>query len=281
VPIRYSILLFFALALASAAQAQTPTPTPAPTPSSEDQYQHALDLYEHGDYAPAADALKKLLYPPGKLFDPEKIRRAHLYCGISLFLSGDAPGADGEFYQVLLADPDFRPDPLFTPPPVIAEFDKLRAAHADELKKLPRTGRDHGIEPRDPLGIPVTGHGFALGRDFWISMAPFGIAQLHNKQPVKAWVLLGAESALVTADVSSYASFQALKSNGFTSKNSGQARTLKVVNNVSFGMLAAALLYGSADGLYFSANRPATRTTPVIQPAVGPGTAGVRMYWRF
>src|SRR5687767_9271911 len=63
-------------------------------------YQTALDHYESGDYALAAAEFSKLLYPPPPGIDPERLRRAHLYRGISLFLVDNRAEADSEFYQV-------------------------------------------------------------------------------------------------------------------------------------------------------------------------------------
>ena len=90
--------------------------------TSEQLYQRGLDEYEHGDYALAAADLGNFLLSPPVGFDSEKLKRARLYRGISLFQMGDREGADKEFWQVLLMEPDFRPDPLFNEPAVIASL---------------------------------------------------------------------------------------------------------------------------------------------------------------
>lgn len=268
------------LATARIARAQTPVPAPTPLPADE-RYQQALDQYEHGDYAIAAESFRTLLYPLA-IFDPDRIRRAHLYRGISLWFTNDHAGADGEFYQVLLGDPDFRPDPLFTPPPVIAEIDSLRVAHAADLRKVPRLPH-HGVdEPHDPLGIPLTAQGPGPTLDFLLSAAPFGIGQLHNKQPVKAYALLGAETIFTTVDLSTYIALKAQEKSGHHFTDVASANRLKQINNASFALLAGTLVYGVADGVITNLKHGGSSAPPpALAPAVGPGMVGMVYTRRF
>lgn len=255
--------------------------------TSEQLYQRGLDEYEHGDYALAAADLGNFLLSPPVGFDPEKLKRARLYRGISLFQLGDRDGADKEFWQVLLMEPDFRPDPLFNEPAVIASFDRIRLENAAELKKLGRgTPRRVEIPNRDPLGIPlgpgagtpVTG----VRRDFFPSVAPFGLAQFHNKQPGKAYAILGIETSLLIANLSTFVALESLqkRGGGFNPDELDDARLAKTVNNASFFLLLGALFYGSADGLWTATTRrDAKPAAPQVVP--GPGQAGASLQWRF
>jgi len=269
------------------------TPVPLATPaapaaddSSEVMYRRALDHYEHGDYGPAALEFQRLLYPPKSGMDPEKTRRAHLYRGISLFLLEEKAGADGEFWAVLLSDPDYAPDPLFTPPAVIAAFSRLKRDNASELRKVRVTRRREDPE-RDPMGIPLNPvkNGDGAG-EFWWSIAPFGVAQYHNGQPRKAYTLLAIEAPLLVANLSSWAAFEALKKDGdrFDPDETDAAQLAKSVNNATFAMLVATILYGTADGLWYGSLRgpPASRAPgPVLSPMVGPGATGMHLTWQF
>lgn len=266
----------------------SPSPTPAATPGLEDQYRQALDQYEKGDYGLAAAGFQALLYPPKPGMDPEKTRRAHLYRGISLFLLDDRAGADGEFWAVLLSDPDYAPDPLFTPPAVIAAFSRLRRDNAAELRKV-RVTRRREDPPRDPLGIPLqpaTG-GDGAG-EFWWSIAPFGIAQLHNGQPRKGYTLLAIEAPLLVANLSSWAAFEALQREDgrFDRGLLDDARLAKNVNNATFVLLVGTLVYGTADGLWHGAlsspRQKQPQTAPAVTPGLGPGnTPGFSLTVRF
>lgn len=261
------------------------SPAPAADDSSEVMYRRALDHYEHGDYGPAAAEFQRLLYPPKSGMDPEKTRRAHLYRGISLFLLEEKAGADGEFWAVLLSDPDYAPDPLFTPPAVIAAFSRLKRENATELRKVRVTRRRDDPE-RDPMGIPLTPgtNGDGAG-EFWWSIAPFGVAQFHNGQPRKAYTLLAIEAPLLVANLSSWAAFEALKKDGgrFDPGETEAAQLTKNVNNATFALLVATILYGTADGLWYGSLRaPASQPAgPVITPVLTPGGTGLQMTLRF
>ena len=249
----------------------------------DEAYRRSVELYEQGEYAQAATEFAKLLYPPPFGMDPEKLRRAHLYRGIALYLVDSRNEADSEFYQVLLFDPEFTPDPLFTPPAVIAAFQRLKRDKAEELKKV-RVTRRKEDPARDPLGIPLDPKANATSdvREFWWSIAPFGAAQFHNDQPQKAYALLALETPLLIANLSSAAAFESLQKEGsrFRKDEVDDARIAKTVNNVSFVLLVGTLLYGSADGLWYgSLSKPRTPGQPVLTP--GPGNAGLQLTWEF
>lgn len=256
-------------------------------PRPDENYQQGLDLYEGGDYALAANAFALFLLSPPVGFDPEKLKRARLYRGICLYQVGDQEGAHKEFWQVLLMDPDFRPDPLFTEPAVIASFDRIRAENAEELKKIPRPPKRVANPDRDPLGIPLARRSDepGLGADFWRSIAPFGVAQFHNEDPTKAYVILGLESSLLIANLSTAVAFYSLRKdrNRFDPADVPDGRLLKNVNNASFFLLVGVLFYGSADGIWNATQRrnrvPARPLVPT--PAPGPGQAGLSLEWQF
>lgn len=286
-----SLTVTSALSAGGTARAQ-PGPASAERVNSEQLYQRGLDEYEHGDYALAATDLGNFLLSPPVGFDSEKLKRARLYRGISLFQMGDREGADKEFWQVLLMEPDFRPDPLFNEPAVIAAFDRIRLENAAELRKLGRgIPRRVELPQRDPLGIPLGGSGSSgpvngVRRDFFPSIAPFGLAQFHNKQPGKAYAVLGMETSLMVANLSTFVALESLqkRGGGFNADELDDARLAKTVNNASFFLLLGALFYGSADGLWTATTRrdvkPAS-PSPVPQVGPGPGTAGATLQWRF
>ncbi|HVO30656.1 MAG TPA: tetratricopeptide repeat protein [bacterium] len=272
--------------LAGAQPAPAAVPTPAAGPSSIDtQYQHSLDLYEHGDYAEAAKNLKDVIEnaPPG--FDRDKLKRAWLYRGISLFLTSDRPGAEKSFWQVLLLDPEYRPDPLFTLPAIIQCFDGVRADHAEQLKNVPRVGKRVDNTPRDPMGVPLTNDP-SQGNfvDAIAPVVPFGYAQYRNRQPGKALALGISEGTLVAVIGGTFVSFQSMRQPGnhFHSDEVSTARLDKTLNNGAYLLLIGELVYGAIDGVYYSSGArrpPVERRGPQLAP--GPGTAGIGVELRF
>ena len=294
--LRTAAAIAFAIFLARDARGADgqPVPTPVlPATAAEKQddspdamYRRAIELYEHGEYAQSAAEFQRLLYPPKPGMDPEKTRRAHLYRGISLFLVDEKTAADGEFWAVLLSDPDYSPDPLFTPPAVIAAFSRLKRDNAAELRKV-RVTRRREDPVRDSMGIPLQpGQGGDGAGEFWWSIAPFGMAQYRNGQPRKAYTLLAIEAPLLVANLSSWAAFEALKKDGgrFDPDEVDDARLAKNVNNATFALFVGTLLYGTADGLWYGSLRsPKTPPTPgpVITPTVAPGGGGIQMTLRF
>lgn len=256
-------------------------PLPPAVAPIETLYQQALDQYEHGDYADAAKNLRDVIdgAPPG--FDRDKLKRAWLYRGISLFITGDRPGAEKSFWQVLLLDPEFRPDPLFTLPAIIAAFDAVRSDHAEQLRNVPRVTRRTTDTPRDSLGVPLrndpTQRNFI---DVISPVLPFGYAQYKNHQPAKAWAIGLTEGALVVTITGTYVSFQTLRKPGdhFHPDEVNVARLDKTINNAAYLLLLAELVYGAIDGVYYNGTAP-KRATPQLGP--GPGTAGVSINLRF
>jgi len=267
------------------AQAETPAPTPpaATVQSLNALFERGIELYERGEYAAAAVELEQVIAQQSRVvgFDPEKVKRAHLYRGISLFLLNDRAGADAAFWQVLrYFDPEFKPDPLFTPPAVIAAFEQLKRERREELAKVPRVPRRNPDPPRDPLGIPIRPQPEPGAGDFWASIAPFGWAQFKNEQPVKGYAFLTAEVVLLTVNLTTYATLESVQREGSRFENVQNARVLKTTNNATFFLLLGTLVYGSADGIW-TATQKRTRSpaAPVLTP--GPGNAGVQMTWRF
>lgn len=280
---------FLLAPLGAAAQSPSPAPSAAPAPgdpppSMDMAYQHALDQYEHGDYAEAAKSLKEVIEnaPPG--FDRDKLLRAWLYRGNSLFLTNDRDGAEKAFWQVLLLDPEFRPDPLFTLPSIISCFDGVRTAHAEQLKSVPRIAKHRPDTARDPIGVPLTPiPGEAGFFDAIAPVLPFGYAQYKNHHTAKAWLLGASEGALVVVITGTYISFQTLRKPGshFHTDEVGAARLDKTINNAAYAALLAEIVYGAIDGVYYNARNRAhsPATGPRIAP--GPGTAGLSFEYRF
>ena len=247
------------------------TETAPPALSVDALYQQALDQYEHGDYAEAAKNLHDVLENSSG-FPKDKKKRAWLYRGISLFVLGDRPGAEKAFWEVLDLESDFRPDPLFTLPAVVACFDGVARRHHDANPGTKQHGQDLA---RDPLGVPLTND--PNQRNFVDAISPvlpFGYAQYRNQQNGKALAIGLTEGALVIAISGTYVSFQTLRKPGdhFHPDEANVARLDKTVNNAAYVLLIGELAYGAIDGVYFNNALP-KKSSPRVVP--GPGTVGL------
>lgn len=240
----------------------------ASAPAGDLSYQHAVDLYEHGDYAEAAKRLQEVLEDPPVGLTQEKIKRAWLYRGISLFITGDHSGADKAFWQVLLIDPKFRPDPLFTLPAVIAAFDAVRIEHAEQLPKVTDPLKDPTHDPLPPKAAPSGGFLDAVS-----PVLPFGYAQYRNGQSAKGLGLGVAEGVLGVATFVTWVNFQEINhKSGVLPQDYQSAKNDQDVNIGAGAALLVAIAYGAIDGVYFSRK---------VEVTPGPTTAGLSLSFRF
>lgn len=265
----------------------------------DDIFRRGVALYERGNYVEAAAEFESILSPL-RLRDVEKIKKARVYRGICLHLIGDEENAEAEFFSVLLLDPEYELDPLFTPPAIIKFFNDIRTRRADELEKLGR-----GNQKRDPrTGRPIERDpNLPAGGEFLLTLTPFGVGQLYNRQQVKGFVFLGTQVALLVTNISTYLVLKALdiEDGVFPPEVIPVARVLRGVNLGSLGALILVATAGIIDALWYryvrneapeepteesspDGFRPTPKITLELTPAgptVPETTMGVRLEWRF
>jgi hypothetical protein len=159
------------------------------------------------------------------------LAQAHRLRGLAAFFANDPDLADRELYAWLQLDLDARLDPAVTPPEAISFFEGVRARHDAELRAMrPKVARHYAS-----LNL----------------LPPWG--QFQNGDRTKGWIIAGAGAALLTADIGSYALLRHWCSSAdLTCDNNGDrrgdARTMRTVNLVAGGALAALYVYGVVDG---------------------------------
>lgn len=226
----------------TSAPALTPPPIPdalspasQPTPTQRGSIarsllRQAIDLYVVGRYKDAAEKLRPLVETK-ILKDRADQKEALRAYGISLYLSGARAGAERAFRELLRLDSREQLDPGYVRPEVVAFFQWVRQRHQAELTLEMRK--------RGP-----TGHAVAN------LVPPWG--QFQNGHRKKGYAILGGELGLVAASVVSAALLYSWRdsTHQFPGKED-EAEALMVVNYVSLGALAALVVYGIVDGLYY------------------------------
>jgi hypothetical protein len=149
--------------------------------------------------------------------------------GLSLFFTGDRPGAEAALLDYLRLVPDAHLDPALVAPEAIVFFEEVRTRHAGELLVL---------KPRPEK------------KRYWVLnlLPPFG--QFQNGDRVRGWIFGGAELAFLATNVTT---FVLLRSSCSTSdltcdRDPSTNRALQVVNIASGIAFAVAYAVGVVDG---------------------------------
>jgi hypothetical protein len=230
-----SVLVAIALAgllpstAARAADEETPTdeaPADAPSKSKRPQSAGAALLraaaaYEYGDINQVVDSAR--LITEGVLPSaPAQQTQALRFLGIGLYLTNRPGGAEAAFTELLRQEPEARLDPTSTRPEVVAFFENLR--------------RQQRLQQRWNRRL------------IWNFTPPVG--QFLNDHYVKGWLLLTFGVASLATAVTTDVVLRRWHEPGDTYKGHEKtARTLKAVNWIAVGALAATYIYGVFDGL--------------------------------
>ena len=183
--------------------------------------------YEYGEMEIVVDSAR--LVAEGRLRPtPSERAQALRYLGIGLFLTGRQEGAETAFFDLLRLRPNTRLDPTNTRPDVVAFFENVRRRHAAEISEAAsnRPGKSLALAFLPPLGQFQAGHkarGITIAA---LEVLSLGTAIATNLQ-LRAWD---------TPD-HTFPGHQ------------DSARTLKTMNWVSVGVLAATIVIGIVDGV--------------------------------
>jgi hypothetical protein len=232
-----SVLVAIALAgllpsrAARAADEETPTDeatADAPTKSKRPQSAGAALLraaaaYEYGDINQVVDSAR--LITEGVLTStPAQQTQALRFLGIGLYLTNRPGGAEAAFTELLRQKPEARLDPTSTRPEVVAFFENLR--------------RQQRLQQRSNRKL------------IWNFIPPIG--QFQNDDNVKGWLVLTVGVASLATAATTSVILTRWHEPGDTYKGhekTGTAATLKAVDFIACGVLAATYIYGVFDGL--------------------------------
>jgi hypothetical protein len=244
---RTSLALAAALLLASAtpslaqpvpdAPPETPASPPAspaaantaPPTSAVAALDRAAAAYDYGDMNQVVDATRPIV--DGALTaTPTQRGHALRLLGIGLYLTGRPAGAETHFLELLRLQPRTRLDPTTTRPEVVAFFEDIRRRHPE-------------LQPHhSPL---------------WNLLPPLG--QFKNGDRTRGYIFLTLEATSLATAITTVAILKAWRNPGpgdVYEPHTAAARTLKTVNQVSVGVLAASYAVGVIDA-FLRADRDA------------------------
>jgi len=180
--------------------------------------------YEYGDIDDVVEWSRPIA--EGRLeATPAQRALALRYLGIGLYLTGRAPGAEAAFFELLRLRPDTVLDPRTTRPDVVTFFERVRSGHAQEIKESAHKHKAF----------------------IWNFIPPVG--QFQNGHTARGLLIGGVEVASLAMTITSYALLSSWEQPHHEFTGHPEAQTMKVVNFVSIGVLAATYFYGVLDGI--------------------------------
>ena len=282
---------------------------PAPVRADDSgELEKALSAYIAHRYVDAEDRLRMLLDPKaGALTNPYDLADARMYLGAVLVAQGKKGAADIVFETLLLAKPDYQPDPLRVALEAIDVFIDTRSRLRDRLGTLQA---EMVKQENDQRSKSEALHQQLLARQSvleklasedlvivqqnsrWVAMLPFGAGQFQNGQEGLGWVFLGGEALLtvgsgVSGVLSLYATAQtndAIQRNDGTAtayNRRAQAESLAgdLFAGAFFATAVIGILHAQATFVPQSQHFQHRELPPApkisLRPVLGPGGMGV------
>ncbi|MCD6499471.1 MAG: hypothetical protein J7M25_14355 [Deltaproteobacteria bacterium] len=205
--------------------------------SSSARLQCAQESFQYGRYQEVVQALRDPI-EQGRFAGQADLKEAMRIYGISLFLVGRKQAALLVFTRLSELAPTLRMDPRLVPPEVVQAYRSVRR------KRLAR--RLHHL-PKANTGSMVLNF-----------LPPAG--QFQNHQYVKASLILTAEVCLAAANATSWSILRSPKyrhdgsyvvqdaEGNIIEDHRTLAKSMLVVNYVSFALLIGTIIYGIVDG---------------------------------
>lgn len=282
------------VALAIAAVCTLASPARA---DEQSDFEKGRAAYATKNYDDADRRFREMLETGGgTLHDPALVSEARMYWAATMFALSRQTDAAAMLEKLLIARPEYEPDPLRFPQNVINFFidtrakivDKINAAKAAAAKaaqdahdaevaaKAKAAKRLAMLEAMASEEIEIQRHSrlFAL--------LPFGAGQFQNGSPTLGWVLLATEGALALASAVTIPVYRIQLSNAAQAHADGQrdqedgwiarANTTRYVNLALAGAFAVTWIAGVLQAeLAFVPEITVQRTRPI--PPVGLRTA--------
>jgi hypothetical protein len=231
-----SVALFVHILLPALARAQPPpgdasAHLPASAVAALDR---ANAAYDYGDMIQVVDSARPIVDGALVASPGERLQALRLL-GIGLYLTGRPTGAEAAFLDLLRSNRHARLDPTSTRPEVVAFFEEVRRRHAPEIQDAARVRSRRSI--------------------IWNFLPPFG--QFKNGDRARGFVILGLEVASFATALTTRLVLDSWQQPFHTFPgHESSAATLRTVNQVAVGVLAATWLVGVADAFLRSDHEP-------------------------
>jgi hypothetical protein len=160
------------------------------TDSPEQNFKSAIEEFEFGEHAAAAQKLRSILEPV-QLANPEDVIVARQYLGACEHLLDNLDAAKKEFTRLLALDPDHRLDPEVFSPAVVQFFEKVRSELTPAPPPPPKVDPTPPPPPLVQTEVVTGRYPAALG------LIPLGIGQFLNYHPVRGSIFAVLEVGLL------------------------------------------------------------------------------------
>jgi hypothetical protein len=244
----FPLALLALVALTGAAQAQSPEPPkppaaeapPPPAPpvppvatTAVAAIDRANAAYEYGDMKEVVDSARPVVDGALPATPAERFQALRLL-GIGLYLTGRPTGAEAAFLELLRARPKARLDATTTRPEVVVFFEDVRRRHSAAIQDAARARSRKSL--------------------VWNFLPPVG--QFKNGDTGRGVLFLTVEGASLATAVTTLAVLESWRLPNKQSKHPDTAKTLRTVNYVAVGVLAASYVAGVVDAFVRSDREP-------------------------
>lgn len=296
---RGALLLFLLVALVPRAGWATP----------EQDLEQAEHAYERSDYKRAIELIRPLLYPAIRLSNQKLVIQAYKLLGISYVFEKNKTEAEKQFLAILSIAPTYKLDPLVDPGAAVKFFEGVKKRNADKIRAILERERKEAerrrkeeerrrAEQRRLELLARQGQVFVERtvtlHPYWINFVPLGAGQFQNGHRGKGYALMGTQLTLgLLSAGTGLAGYLAYAGRPLNTEEYDRARALSIVQVVSAGLCAAAVVYGVIDALVY--HEPMTVTEKrykrnpkgsgkaalTVTPTLGPSSAGLGLGFTF
>jgi hypothetical protein len=181
--------------------------TSATDSSPEAVFKSAIEDFEFGEHAQAADKLRSILEPP-KLTSKEDLIVARQYLGACYHLLDEKTKAKSQFSLLLALDPRHKLDPEVFSPALVEFFEGVRREAGLQIEKEPEEKKKKEPEVKleaPPKLVEREPHSAAL------ALIPFGVGQFSNAHPVRGTIFAVSEVGLFATAATTFLMLEGLK----------------------------------------------------------------------
>jgi hypothetical protein len=235
---------------AKPAAPEAPPPPPAAPVTAVAAIDRANAAYEYGDMKEVVDTARPVVDGAIPATTAERLQALRLL-GIGLYLTGRPTGAEAAFLELLRNRPKARLDATTTRPEVVAFFEDVRRRHSADIKDAAQARSRKSL--------------------VWNFLPPVG--QFKNGDTGRGVLFLTLEAASAATAITTVALLEKWRLPNNQSKHPDTAKTLRTVNWVAVGVLAASYTAGVVDSLLRSDREPDDEHT--VSFFLFPGGAGL------
>ena len=234
-------------------------------PASADEvsdFEEAVNAYERDEHALCVRRFTDFLERKD-VREARLVKRSRMYLAACLLAQSKEVDAEKAMENLVLDDPNFRPDPAAFSRKVLDQFARVRARMAAEIERIERERlakeeaekkRKEEEKRREAARLAMlerlAREEYTVKRNSRVfATVPFGVGQLQNGQRSLGFVFMGAEAAFAAASVATYFAKESIEANYVSGTSDRQATIdqrdrLVLLNRLAFGAFVATAVGG-------------------------------------